>query len=69
MTGQEQTPYDQLEETVTFLLDAHKKLQDQLLEAYKHIRENQDRIAILEKKLSPENPGDINHLYQNWDKH
>ena len=27
-----------------------------------------ENIRELERKLQPENPGDINNLYQNWDK-
>ncbi len=57
------SPYDELINQVNFLLKAHKDLQTQLLKSYEFIRENQDRITELERKLSPENPGDIKTLY------
>ena len=37
-----------------------------------HVEMSEDlakRLKLIEQKLKMENPGDINHLYQNWGKH
>ncbi len=69
------SPYDELVSQVDKLKDfiiKQTQFNNELIELIKNngkmIRMLIEKIETLKKK-SPENPGDINTLYQNWDKH
>lgn len=62
------SPYEELVKKV-------EKIDNELELINKFVRQSTNTILILsnelekiKRKLDPENPGDINHLYQNWDK-
>lgn len=55
------SPYEELVENVDKLKEKVEKLE-------KSINEVKQLHKQINEKLAPENPGDINHLYQNWDK-
>ena len=56
----------------TNVVSHQTKVNEGLIESEKHQQEiNKNilkKLKEIERKLQPENPGDINHLYQNWDK-
>ena len=70
------SPYDELVEKVNKLEEfiiKQVQFNSELLDIIKNdgemIKKLMSQIKKIERKTSPENPGDINTLYQNWDKH
>ncbi len=59
---------EKLQTDVMFLMERYSEFLKRLLKNYETLIETQKIVDKLLKKLEPENPGDINHLYQNWNK-
>lgn len=62
------SPYDEMIEKISYLIKAYDRLNQRIIDHTDIIENLADRISKIERKLNPENPGDINHLYQNWNR-